>query len=467
MSDPLSPPRRQGGAAVRRAPFIVPLLAALALLAASASGVDAAASPAPPPAPLPLSSAELMRIPEATILYAVYSASPAAEAVTRDRLFGILNDRFPGAPEGELRPFLEATTGVILAVRHEQGTFGVEFLADFGRGLSPEDLAVFASPRAVIVVGVAGAAGDPRLLRAAGMIAWAVARDVSGALFDPATLECFGERRFKESRVDPPAAGVPPALAHTLVRISRDDAGRVRLATRGMRKFGRPDLMLDGLADAEIDPGTHLLRALAGRLAAADPGPIRGDALILSGADVAAMLAQGAVTASPILPQRTFAVRLLPAERAEHDDPNRIVRVVGADLTPAAALAGAKSVFDVERPITGFFAAGEIEALAAETRRRIPAVLERMPMRGDEEFYLLVLPDTGPESSALVWVKALDATDLAAIVGAVQPGSLHPALSPGDHLTVPLHRCYDYAVMQAGRVTEGDTLRHALYAPGR
>lgn len=100
-----------------------------------------------------------------------------------------------------------------------------------------------------------------RLLQA---IVRVVAKERGAVIHDPDTLETMSLERFSARRLRSELGNVADQVA--VIPFPDEEApGKVRLTTRGMRRFGAPDLELDGL---EPDPdtlqrATYLVHALA------------------------------------------------------------------------------------------------------------------------------------------------------------------------------------------------------------
>ncbi len=100
-----------------------------------------------------------------------------------------------------------------------------------------------------------------RLLQA---IVRVVARDRGAVIHDPDTLETMSLDRFTERRLRSELGNVADQVA-VIPFPDEEVPGKVRLSTRGMRRFGAPDLELDGLdPDPEtLQRATYLVHALA------------------------------------------------------------------------------------------------------------------------------------------------------------------------------------------------------------
>jgi len=208
------------------------------------------------------------------------------------------------------------------------------------RSLAPAERAALGSHRVGILVradyrnqhGVRGL----RLLQA---IVDLIARHTRAVIHDPDTgetqnPETFFARRYLKDRRNVADQVIVMPLASKGAEASR----RIRLVTRGMRRFGCPDLELDGLPrdPALLQEATHLVYGLASTLVGVAEVDPRGlavlvqDALDVSHADVAAAYATRNVPLPRCssCPART-RVHLVerPAEDADPMD-HLVVRVV-------------------------------------------------------------------------------------------------------------------------------------------
>ena len=92
-----------------------------------------------------------------------------------------------------------------------------------------------------------------------------VALERGALIYDPDTQETVGVEAFTDRRLRAGLGNIADQVAVVPFTDERHGEGSVRLATRGMRRFGSPDLELDGLpADpAVLQRATLLLHGLA------------------------------------------------------------------------------------------------------------------------------------------------------------------------------------------------------------
>ena len=104
--------------------------------------------------------------------------------------------------------------------------------------------------------------------------------DVGGvAILDPQILSLFDAEAWRRHYLVP--GGAPPRN-HVLILRNPDDEGRSHIHTRGLRKFGRPDLSLRHVPDAHAGQAGMLcerlveLQALGARFAEGQPLEVEG-----------------------------------------------------------------------------------------------------------------------------------------------------------------------------------------------
>jgi hypothetical protein len=112
------------------------------------------------------------------------------------------------------------------------------------------------APQCVIV---RGEPADPPTLDyfrdAIGIVAWLL--DVGGAaVFDPQMLWLWSADEWKEDAFEPDE---PNPDRHTAIMVSSEDDGSCWYHTRGMRKFGRPDISVRGVIPKHADDVTLLI----------------------------------------------------------------------------------------------------------------------------------------------------------------------------------------------------------------
>jgi hypothetical protein len=114
--------------------------------------------------------------------------------------------------------------------------------------------------RAPDALALRGEVADPTTLDyfrdAIGVVTWAL--DCGGAaVYDPQMLWLWSADEWRDEVFAP---GGPEPQAHTVILVSDDAGDQVRwLHTRGMRKFGRPDLSVRGVGPGHVDAVTELI----------------------------------------------------------------------------------------------------------------------------------------------------------------------------------------------------------------
>jgi hypothetical protein len=113
--------------------------------------------------------------------------------------------------------------------------------------------------RAPQCIGVRGEPADPPTLDyfrdTIGIVKWLL--DVGGAaVYDPQMLWLWSADEWGEEAFEP---NEPCPDRHTAILLSEEDDGSVWYHTRGMRKFGRPDLSVRGVGSQYADAVTLLI----------------------------------------------------------------------------------------------------------------------------------------------------------------------------------------------------------------
>jgi hypothetical protein len=113
--------------------------------------------------------------------------------------------------------------------------------------------------RAPQCIGLRGEPADPPTLDyfrdVIGVVTWLL--DVGGsAVFDPQMLWLWSADEWREEAF---ATGEPSPDRHTTIMVSEEEGGTSWYHTRGMRKFGRPDLSVRGVGSAHAEGVTLLL----------------------------------------------------------------------------------------------------------------------------------------------------------------------------------------------------------------
>ncbi|TPV95315.1 MAG: hypothetical protein B7733_10710 [Myxococcales bacterium FL481] len=189
---------------------------------------------------------------------------------------------------------------------------------------------------AVVIRGEYRPQGFVRGLRLLQTLVAAYARQVDGVILDPDTGELWAVDSFTSRQLRARDRNVADQIA-VVPFPDLDDASRVRLCTRGMRRFGAPDLELDALPvePRRLAQATDLLRGLAlvvaglAELDAAGYASSAPDEVALTRRDIAESLAASGTMSPCATCQETVAVHLV--ERSRHPtDPvdHPVVRVV-------------------------------------------------------------------------------------------------------------------------------------------
>lgn len=147
----------------------------------------------------------------------------------------------------------------------------VETLRDFGRGLTPAQVQAVQQSKGALVLELVHPQKDVwRGLRHAAELTAAIARDVNGLIYDPATGELFTAEAWERERLSPWKGELGDVSDHMLVQVYQDGE-YVRAVTAGMKKFGLPELVVEELTWSQQRPIVHTINLLAQALAEGTP----------------------------------------------------------------------------------------------------------------------------------------------------------------------------------------------------
>jgi hypothetical protein len=172
---------------------------------------------------------------DAGLLYVVFGDFPQPMKLDAARY------RTNGAPEG---------TKLSAYGRDQHGDFVRSFYEGWlGRSLRDENPALFAAveqaPTCLLLRGTVPDPPDIGYLRDAVGLLMSLLNNGGVALVDCAAFAWFSPQQWKE-KIFEPNASIP--RAHVSILVSTEDGGAgVWVHTRGLRKFGRPDLSLRGV----------------------------------------------------------------------------------------------------------------------------------------------------------------------------------------------------------------------------
>lgn len=136
---------------------------------------------------------------------------------------------------------------------------------ELSRALTPEERASLPTRKQAVVVRALyrnqNAVRGLRLLQA---LVRVVAAELGGLVYDPDTQETMGPAAFAARRLQASLGNVADQVAVVPFPDARAGENAVRLATRGMRRFGSVDLELDGLPRdlATLQQATYVLHGL-------------------------------------------------------------------------------------------------------------------------------------------------------------------------------------------------------------
>lgn len=182
----------------------------------------------------------------AFVFYALYAGANVAPTLDVDPV----RHRTSGLPEG---------VHLVLRERSHPSFVSADF-ATFGA-----DSAYAAAARSELQFVIAGEVADPSDLSYLRDVVGVVAALIdagSTVVFDLQTLRLFTASEFLADVFEPDA---PTREAHVAFLRSEDESspGRIWLHTRGMRKFGRPDLGIRDVEESFVDAAATLLHRFA------------------------------------------------------------------------------------------------------------------------------------------------------------------------------------------------------------
>lgn len=170
-------------------------------------------------------------------------------------LFFAIYGRFAADIELSAAEYRTAGVSAGLALRRLNRAQSPEFpfsSAAIGELLRPKNPALFAAAQSaaecLILQGVVADPPDLNYLRDAVGLAMYFLDHGGDAAIDPLQFKLYDAASWRRELFDPQ----PPVPAHHVMILSSDeDKGAKWYHTRGLRKFGRPDLSLHGVAAAE------------------------------------------------------------------------------------------------------------------------------------------------------------------------------------------------------------------------
>lgn len=173
------------------------------------------------------------------------------------------------APAGEPpRPLPADLLGVELVALQRAEAVPEAALTDpeLSRALTPEERASLATRQRVLLVrALYRNQNEVRGLRLLQGLVRALAAELGGLVHDPDTLETMGSAAFAARRLQTSRGNVAEQVVVLPFPDRRHGADKVRLTTRGMRRFGSVDLELDGLPVdlSRLQQATYFLHGLA------------------------------------------------------------------------------------------------------------------------------------------------------------------------------------------------------------
>ncbi|HEV3485647.1 MAG TPA: DUF2314 domain-containing protein [Vicinamibacterales bacterium] len=280
----------------------------------------------------------------------------------------------------------------------------------FGRGLSDDQVRAVQRSQHALVLGFAHPQRDVwRGLRHANELAAAVADDTGGLIWDDETRELFTPEAWEEQRLARWTGEIPAISDHMTIHFyEKDDA--VRAVTLGMKKFGLPDVVLDGLAWSLQRNVGHIINLFCQAMA-------EGATLDAGRFDLHLRRIRDASVRDPQLaaiPGGTGVARLALREGIAHEgDPdNRLVQIFPSYYP------GNDDPAKLDAMLTTFFGAtdsvamvdytnAELRAASAAAREKLPALRSAFNSGLDPGEYILVkAPFAAPDGNKeWMWVE--------------------------------------------------------------
>jgi hypothetical protein len=409
-------------------------------------------------------SKNMVRFDEGTVLYSIYTQKKGvSNIITKDDIIGIINNQIPVVIDERIYKILDNKKRIILGFENRKDRFDELFLKDYGRGLRDYDYKNLVNTGEIIVVGVSGKIDGDLLPAAASILAYSISKECNGTIFDLSTLECFNNSTFIKLRM---GRELGKLRSNIISRVCKPRGGIYRLVTRGMRKYGLPDISFEGLKREYLEMAHLILIGSAGKLYDYYYGGERfkSGEIELTGEYIKRMLKPGERYSVKIKEDGSLKLKFIRGEKGEYDDLNRIVELRLPNGENPMEVAK-NTIFDYhKKPIFDYISEEEIDMIAKRAKKYIPRLLEefRKGRRG-EEFFCLMRPVNLPmDADSLIWVKLSGETSRGNLTGVVIPKQKAKSLRPGDILEFSPFTIYDWIYMKNGRTIGGDYFRRYI-----
>lgn len=123
---------------------------------------------------------------------------------------------------------------------------GLELLRYFGRGLDDSQIASLQSAQKALALEFSYTKeNNVKAVHQAMEVAHVLVKQIGGVIWDGETHEIFSPEAWKERRLDTWNGDIPEVLKHVVIHAYPEDDS-VRAVTLGMKKFGLPDVVVNG-----------------------------------------------------------------------------------------------------------------------------------------------------------------------------------------------------------------------------
>jgi uncharacterized protein YegJ (DUF2314 family) len=329
-----------------------------------------------------------------------------------------------------------------------------EGLAAITRKLTPEEGRSIPELRTVVIVTARAPAGADAIAARTGYAAAATLARTLGAgalVYDEVVHRIERPTAFAAHAITAPLGTPAFREEHIVVELYEEEDGTARLLTLGMRRFGAPDVEIEGAPMRDGRPLAHLVNELASKLAA------------------------GGWAEAPIDVEPSMPVDLVPAPHHEGDPDNVVLRAApvaenGASLTQVYDAIAASLTDSVVTPKDRTL----LEAIAARVQGQWPQVIARWSSekgetgQGAKLTVKLPFHATTPNGGVTEWMWVeVERADDAHVEGTL---ANTPSVAKTLALGAPVHAARsdvaDYLLTHPDGGTEGGESARALVVQG-
>jgi len=335
-------------------------------------------------------------------------------------------------------------------VQTEYAPPDVDLLQYFGHGLTPEQAEQLQESRQAFLMDFAHPKeGIWESMRAATEIAESLARETDGLLWDEETREVFTPDEWHRKRVASWNGRAPDVSKHITIHSYKSDE-YVRAITLGMKKFGLPDLVVEGLAWSISGQMASIINVLGQSMAEGavieKPGELDLDLREIENEEV-----RDSNMGSLKSDASGVALLTLTEGVWEEGDPlNRLIEI-GFDRHPgrdvhARQAAMLSSLFGWEDSTTPVVGSDELLAASQSAKTRLPVLYEAFSEGlAPGEYILVKAPfETPAGGREWMWVE-ITAWEGSTIEGTLANEPLDvPSLHSGQIVEVSQEDVFDY-----------------------